>query len=103
MQQLTIRQMLPQDSTGAAVLINQLGYSRAVEEVHSWIQQLDRDRERQTAYVACIEEEIVGWIEVSLVHHLQQPPYALIIHLSPPGGTGGERWISGQGDRPAPL
>jgi GNAT superfamily N-acetyltransferase len=76
--QLLIRQMEPQDSAGVALLITQLGYCRAVEEVHRWIQELDSHKEQQAAYVACIEEEIVGWIEVSIVHHLQRPGCALI-------------------------
>jgi GNAT superfamily N-acetyltransferase len=76
--QFVVREMLPKDAAQVALLIKQLGYDRPEEEVHRWIQGLPAEGERLIAYVACIEEEVVGWIEVSIVHHLQQPPHALI-------------------------
>ena len=33
---------------------------------------------RQAAFVACMRDEVVGWIEVSIEHRLQSPPFALI-------------------------
>lgn len=34
--------------------------------------------ETQIAFVACIEEQVIGWIEISIEHRLQSPPFALI-------------------------
>jgi GNAT superfamily N-acetyltransferase len=76
--QIVIREMQPKDAAQVALLIKQLGYDRPEEEVLLWIQGLPAEGDRQIAYVACIKEEVVGWIQVLIVHHLQQPPYALI-------------------------
>ncbi len=32
----------------------------------------------QVAFVACMDGEVVGWIEASLMHDLQSPAYSLI-------------------------
>jgi predicted N-acetyltransferase YhbS len=45
----------------------------------------------QTAFVACIESELIGWIEVSIVRHLQSTPFALIGGLVVKDGFRGER------------
>jgi GNAT superfamily N-acetyltransferase len=75
-QQVAVRQMEPRDAAEVALLISELGYERAAEEVLTWIEGLGRDR--QTAYVASIDDKVVGWIEVSIACRLQTGPHGLI-------------------------
>lgn len=75
---LVVRHIEPRDAEDVVLLIRQLGYERPVQEVLRWIEGVGSDGEIQTAYVACVEEEVVGWIEVSIAHRLQTPPFALI-------------------------
>lgn len=75
---LLIRAIQPHDAAETCVLIAQLGYSRPVNEVVAWIESLPHRAESQAAFVACIQNQLVGWIEVSIEHRLQSSPYALI-------------------------
>jgi len=75
---LLIRAIEPRDDAEACVLIEQLGYERTLEEVTAWIRALPQRAEYQSAFVACIEDRVVGWIEISIEHRLQSSPYALI-------------------------
>jgi GNAT superfamily N-acetyltransferase len=70
--------MEPRDAQQVSLLSEQLGYQRAPEEILAWIEQLRPDRGNQAAFVACLGQEIAGWIEVSIEHRLQSPPSALI-------------------------
>lgn len=76
--QLVIRSIEPGDADQVAVLTEQLGYQRSSNEIKSWIDALPTRCDSQSAFVACVADEIVGWIEVSIQHHLQSPPHALI-------------------------
>ncbi len=71
------------------------------------MQQLDRRSDR-AAFVAELNAEVVGWVEVSLVHHLQSDPFGLIGGLVVRDGLRGggigrqlcqqaERWTLQQG------
>jgi len=93
------------DAEEIAHLIVQLGYARPVAEVKRWIAELGQ---RQAAFVACLGPEVVGWIEVSIQHHLQSGPHALIGGLVVKDGVRGRRigqqlcrqaesWSAGQG------
>jgi len=75
---LTLRKIEPRDATDVAHLIRQLGYDRPVEEVLRWIEELHSNGHSQTAFVACLGQEVAGWIEVSIQHRLQTRPFALI-------------------------
>ena len=75
---LVIRAIEPRDAPDACLLTEQLGYSSSVDEITAWIETLPRRAEYQAAFVACAENQIVGWIEISIEHRLQSPPYALI-------------------------
>jgi GNAT superfamily N-acetyltransferase len=75
---LLIRVIDPRDASEAGVLIEQLGYQRPAREVAAWITTLPQRVEYQAAFVACIDDQLVGWIEISIQHHLQSPPFALI-------------------------
>lgn len=72
-----VRPILPNDSAAVAQLAGQLGYARTPEQVSHWVRQLDGRTDR-AAFVAEVDGEVAGWIEVSLVHHLQSEPFGLI-------------------------
>jgi GNAT superfamily N-acetyltransferase len=73
----TIRPISTKDSHAVAQLVAQLGYERTAEHVRRWAQDLDT-RPDQAVYVAELDDEVVGWIEVSLVRHLQSDTFGLI-------------------------
>ncbi len=75
---LTIREMRPDDAPEVSVLCGQLGYARSPEAIRAWIESLGRDGQPQAAFVACVGEEVVGWIEISIERRLQTPPFAFI-------------------------
>lgn len=76
--QISIRQMEPRDAAAVAVLIVELGYQRDADQVTQWIEKMRARSEAQIALVACLGEEVIGWIEVSIEHRLQSAPFALI-------------------------
>jgi len=76
--QLQIRSIEPRDADQVSVLTDQLGYQRSSSDIKAWIDALPTRAGNQAAFVACIAEEIVGWIEISIQHHLQSAPHALI-------------------------
>src|SRR6266568_166616 len=73
-----VRRMEQRDAPEVSLLIQQLGYERSEGEVSRWIRLFAAEEERQTAFVACLGETVVGWIEVSIERRLQSPPFALI-------------------------
>lgn len=75
---VSIREMQPEDAEAVARLTAQLGYERNAAEIRNWIAGLASVGERQAAFVGCLGEEVVGWIEVSLERRLQSPSFALI-------------------------
>jgi len=79
------------DAEQVAVLVGQLGYQRSLEDVRRWIEALGSEGARQAAFVACLGEEVVGWIEVSIQRHLQTAPSALIGGLVVKDGVRGKR------------
>ncbi len=102
---LVVRPVQMGDAGELAPLIVQLGYVRPAVEVARWIAELGPG---QAAFVACLGAEVVGWIEVSIQHHLQYEPYALIGGLVVKEGVRGQRigqrlcrqaedWAAGQG------
>ncbi len=75
---MEIRAMELCDAEGVSTLTTQLGYSRPAEGVRDWLERLRRDAPPQAAFVACEGSEVIGWIEISIEHRLQSPPFALI-------------------------
>jgi predicted N-acetyltransferase YhbS len=76
--ELVIRPIHVEDAAAAAVLVQQLGYSRTEDEISEWIKTLPQRAPNQAAFVACIAGDVVGWIEISIQQHLQSPPFVLI-------------------------
>jgi GNAT superfamily N-acetyltransferase len=76
--ELVIRPIEARDADQVAVLTEQLGYKRSAGEIKEWIEALPARSKDQAAFVACLADEVVGWIEISVQHHLQSAPHALI-------------------------
>jgi GNAT superfamily N-acetyltransferase len=70
--------MEPRDAPEVAILITQLGYERDQAEVKTWIEAMQKRQDLQIAFVACLDDEVIGWIEISVEHRLQAAPFALI-------------------------
>ncbi len=86
---ILIRPIQAGDAEVAAALAVQLGYSRSPNAVRAWIQSL-HNHPQQAAFVACLDGEVVGWIESCIQHHLQSEPYALITGLVVRDGLRGQ-------------
>jgi GNAT superfamily N-acetyltransferase len=104
---LTIRPMSPSDAAQAAELSGELGYAATADAMHARLLQL-ADLRDHVVYAACLGDEVVGWIDVGVVHHLQSPPYGeiggLVVSANHRGrGIGkklvgmAEQWITGKG------
>jgi GNAT superfamily N-acetyltransferase len=73
-----VREIEPADAVAVSKLTTQLGYSRTSDEIAHWIAQVKTEHAEQTAFVATLDNEIVGWIEVSIERRLQSPPFGMI-------------------------
>ena len=76
--EIVIRPIEARDAPEVSLLVQQLGYERSLESVLAWIETIKSAALPQSAFVACIGVEIIGWIEISLEHRLQTPTFALI-------------------------
>lgn len=68
--QLTIREISPEDATVAAELSGELGYLVSADEMRRRIEDLGERRDH-VIYVACIAGQVVAWIHVMETRHLQ--------------------------------
>jgi GNAT superfamily N-acetyltransferase len=75
---LLIRPIELRDAAEVCVLTTQLGYDRPLDQISIWIESLPNRAEQQAAFVACVGDEVVGWIEISIEHRLQSSPCTLI-------------------------
>lgn len=76
--QINIRTIETADAEIVSLLATQHGYKRSTFAVRDWIEALHRELRTQTAFVACIEDDVIGWIEISIEHPLQSSPFAFI-------------------------
>jgi len=76
--EILIRPIASADAEAVSLLCTQLGYQRSPAAVREWIETLGRGHRSQTAFVACLGGEVVGWIEISIERRLQTPPFAFI-------------------------
>ena len=74
---VTIRRAVPEDAAAVAELCVQLGYAATAEEIRGRIVAM-MERGARAVFVACVEDEVVGWVDVALTFHLQTAPFALI-------------------------
>src|SRR5512146_2512229 len=103
-----IRAYQPSDAPAIADLSGQLGYAVLVDEMERRLRQMANDPDH-TVLVACRENgEVVGWIDVGIVFHLQSGAYCEIGGLVVAdsvrnNGIGrelvaaGEQWASSRG------
>jgi GNAT superfamily N-acetyltransferase len=75
---LHVRVIALEDTAAVAELSIQLGYQATAAETRERIAALLLNAENQIALVACVGGNVVGWIEASIVRHLQSAPYTLI-------------------------
>jgi predicted N-acetyltransferase YhbS len=75
---LHVRVIAPEDAAAVAELSAQLGYEATAAAIEERIATLLLNAENQVALVACVGGDVVGWIEASIVRHLQSEPQALI-------------------------
>jgi GNAT superfamily N-acetyltransferase len=88
---LIIRRVAAEDAAAVAELTVQLGYPATAEESCGRIADLASRQETQAVFVACLDGEVVGWIDVALTFHLQTSPFALIGGLVVKDGLRGLR------------
>jgi predicted N-acetyltransferase YhbS len=86
--EVSVRRVRPEDAETVAELNGQLGYPSMVNEVRERIIALSAS---QAVFVACVGEEVVGWIDIALTTHLQSRPFALIGGLVVKEGLRGQR------------
>jgi predicted N-acetyltransferase YhbS len=75
---ISVRPISPQDAEAAAELSGQLGYKASAETMRNRIEKLLCNGKSQAAFVACIGAEVVAWIEIAIVQHLQSEPHTVV-------------------------
>lgn len=75
---VVVRPMEAGDAEAVSVLAGQLGYVRSSAEVLEWVKRLPERAGEQMAWVACVGDEVVGWVEASVERRLQTEAFALI-------------------------
>jgi GNAT superfamily N-acetyltransferase len=78
---LLVRAIAHEDAASVAELSAQLGYGVSIAAIEERIRGLSSCTENQVAFVACVNAEVVGWIEAAITHHLQSAACALITGL----------------------
>lgn len=76
-----VRQIAPEDAGAVAELSGQLGYETSTREMKDRIEKMLPLEDGHLVLVACLENEIVGWVEAEILRHLQSPPHTLITGL----------------------
>jgi GNAT superfamily N-acetyltransferase len=77
MEMMRIRPIEAHDAEAAAALCTQLGYPADEAAVLARMTQIAGDPHR-AVLVACLDDVVVGWIDLSVEYHLQSEPAALI-------------------------
>jgi len=85
MPSLIVRPISLEDAKAISQLSEQLGYEVSSEAISQYIGKISSFGGRQAAFAACLKgakgPEVVGWIEVTLMHELQSRSFALITGL----------------------
>ncbi|HEX4165095.1 MAG TPA: GNAT family N-acetyltransferase [Bryobacteraceae bacterium] len=74
---ISIREMVASDAADAAELCAQLGYPVTPHEIKERLRQFADFRDH-VVFVACLDNRVVGWIDVGIVQHLQGSAYGEI-------------------------
>lgn len=72
-----VRPIREDDVPQVAVLCEQLGYPADIPVVLARVRRIAADTGR-SVLVACADDAVVGWIDLSIEYHLQSEPVALI-------------------------
>ncbi len=72
-----VRPIREEDVPAVAVLCEQLGYPADMPAVLARVRQIAADSNR-TVLMACVDDVVAGWIDLSIEYHLQSEPVALI-------------------------
>ena len=75
---ISVRPISPNDAEAAAELSGQLGYKTSVATMRNRIENLLCNGKRQAAFVACVGADVVAWIEIAVVQHLQSEPHTVV-------------------------
>jgi len=76
-----VRQIALEDAEAVAELSGQLGYETSASEMKDRIEKMLPLEVDHLVLVACLENEIVGWVEAEILRHLQSPAHTLITGL----------------------
>ena len=63
---VSIRRVKPGDAEAVAELNAALGYPATVDEVREWIAALAGCEAGRAVFVACVEDEVAGWVDVAI-------------------------------------
>ncbi len=77
---LSIREIVPGDAAAAALLSGELGYPMSAEAMEQSIISPEI-RGDEAVFVACVSEQVVGWIDVVATQQLVSGPRAEIAGL----------------------
>jgi GNAT superfamily N-acetyltransferase len=88
--EIVIRPLCPKDASDAAALSTELGYQVTEEVMEARLHQRD-GMPKNAVFGACLDDRVVGWIDVGIVHHLQSGSYGEI------GGLVVEAALRGRG------
>lgn len=106
---ISVREITLADAEAAARLCGELGYPLDPSEIEQRIQGFSAMPDH-TVFVACLEQRVVAWIDIGIVHHFQSEPYGEIggfVVASGYRSTGigrelmrhAEEWVSARGVR----
>lgn len=102
-----IREIAPTDAEAAAELSVELGYPAGIEEIRERISKVNSSNDR-IIYAACTANSVIGWIDVSIIHHLATGAHGeigglIVSERYRSSGVGrkliaqAEQWIAAQG------
>jgi GNAT superfamily N-acetyltransferase len=75
--EIVIRPLRPEDARDAAALSTELGYQVTEEVMEARLHQRD-ELPQHVIFAACLNDRVVGWIDVGIVYHLQSGSYGEI-------------------------
>ena len=87
---VSVREMRVEDAEAVSILTVELGYARTPDDIRTWLVESGLNQSgpnrcspaqsspNQAAFVACLNGEVVGWIEAAVERRVQSDPYVLI-------------------------
>ncbi len=75
--EVSVREIAVADAEIAAALCGELGYPADPSEIERRIRKI-HEMPDHTVIVACVEEQVAGWIDVGIIQHFQSERYGEI-------------------------